>query len=89
MSSYQPLWRLIVRIMEHNMYFLICLLEEWSATFDQNKIIGAVLLDLSKAFGCIPYNLLIAKLNAYEFDKEALKLIYSYLKRKETICMHQ
>ena len=85
MSSYQPLWRLIVRIMEHNMYFLICLLEEWRATFDQNKIIGAVLLDLSKAFGCI----LIAKLNAYEFDKEALKLIYSYLKRKETICTHQ
>ena len=54
--------------MEHNMYFLICLLEQWRATFDQNKIIGAVLLDLSKAFGCIPHNLLIAKLNAYEFD---------------------
>ena len=31
----------------------------------------------SKAFDCKPYDLLIAKLNAYGFDQEALKLIHS------------
>ena len=45
-----------------------------SANLDQNKIIGAVLLDFSKAFYCIPPDLLIAKMNAYGFNSEALKL---------------
>ena len=46
----------------------------------QNKIVGAVLRDLSKVFDCILHDLLIAKFDAYGFDKEALSLIYSYLK---------
>ena len=43
-----------------------------------------MLLDLSKRFDCILHDLLIAKLDAYDFDKEAL--IYSCLKnRKESV----
>ena len=38
---------------------------------------AAILTDLSKAFDCITYDLLIAKLNADGFDQEALKLIHS------------
>ena len=34
---------------------------------------------LPKALDCIPYDLLIAKLNAYDFDQVASKLIHSYL----------
>ena len=37
-----------------------------------------ILTYLSKTFDCICYDLLIAKLNAYGFDKKALKLIYDY-----------
>ena len=36
-------------------------------------------MDLSKAFDCLPHDLLIAKPDAYGFDKEALRLILSYL----------
>ena len=37
-------------------------------------------MDLSKAFDCLPHNLLIAKLEAYSLDCEMVKLVYSYLK---------
>ena len=46
---------------------------------DNKQFCAAILTDLSKAFDCIPYDLLIAKFNAYGFDQVALKLIHSYL----------
>ena len=40
---------------------------------------GAILMNLSKAFNTLNHDLLIAKLSAYGFEHDALKLIYSYL----------
>ena len=53
----------------------------------ENKdYVGAVLMDLSKAFDCVPHDLLIAKIHAYGFDSDTLILFYSYLKnRKQSV----
>ena len=61
-------------------HVLIRLIEEWKFGLDNGYFVGAVLMDLSKAFDCVPHDLLIAKLGAYGFDKSALKYLYSYLK---------
>ena len=62
---------------------LIRLVEEWKEHLDNNEVVGGILMDLSKAFDCIPHNLLIAKLSAYGFDRTALKYIRSYFKKRQ------
>ena len=57
---------------------LISLTEEWRKKLDNNFVVEAVLTDLSKAFDCIPHDMIIAKLSAYNFSHEALSYIYSY-----------
>ena len=64
-------------------HVLIRLIEDWRSKLDNDYLVGAILMDLSKAFDCIPHDLLIAKLHAYGFDEDALVLIYSYLKRRK------
>ena len=59
---------------------LIRLLEEWREKLDKNFIVGAVLMNLSKAFDRMPHDLIIAKLAECGIERETLRLIYSLLK---------
>ena len=58
-------------------YVLICLTEEWKDNLDKDFDIDAVLTDLSKTFGCILQDVLIAKLEVYVLGEKALSYIYS------------
>ena len=58
---------------------LLSLLERWKNVLDKKGYGGAVVMDLSKAFGMLNHDLLIAKLHAYGFSEESLQSIKSYL----------
>ena len=59
------------------------LIEEWKKKLDKNYVVGSILMDLSKAFDCVPHDLIIAKLAAYGFEIDALQYILSYLTERE------
>ena len=53
-------------------------MESWRQILDQNGYSGAVLMDLSKVFDTLNHGIVMAKLDAYVFRKESLKLIFDY-----------
>ena len=61
---------------------LLNLLKNWQKTLDKSGVIEAVLMDLSKAYDCLPHDLLIAKLSAYGFEDSATSLISDYLSKR-------
>ena len=63
----------------NSQYALLSMIEKWKQYLDKNGHAGAVLMDLSKAFDTINHELLIAKLGAYGFNNNALKIIFNYL----------
>ena len=64
-------------------HVLIRLIENWKQSLDSKKFVGAVVMDLSKAFDCIPHELVIAKMHAYSFELNTLVFFYSYLKNRK------
>ena len=39
-------------------HVIMKLVEEWRKNLDQSKFVGSLLMDLSKAFDCVPHDLL-------------------------------
>ena len=59
------------------------MIDKWKKSVDNNKVFGALLSDLSKAFDCINHDLLLAKLSAYSLSFPALKMIQDYLQNQK------
>ena len=62
---------------------LLRLVEDWKMALDQHKCVAAILMDLSKAFDCLPHGLLLAKLEAYGLSGRAVELLGSYLRDRQ------
>ena len=58
-------------------HVLLSLIEEWRTCLDNDKIAGGILMGLSKAFHCLPHDLLIDKLEGHGLGKESLLLLMS------------
>ena len=59
------------------------MIEKLKKSVDNEVVLAVLLIDLSKAFDCIPHDLIIAKLAAHGFDTNSLKLIHSYLSNRK------
>ena len=59
------------------------MLEKWKRSIGRDKVFVALLKDLLKGFVCLNHDLLIAKLNAYNFSLPALTIIHDYLLYKK------
>ena len=60
-------------------HVLINLIEKCRQTLDSREYFGLIIMDLSKAFDCLPHRLFFCKLHKYGVSKEACQLLHSYL----------
>ena len=61
---------------------LLSLTEQWKKEIDNNKLIGLVSMDLSKAFDTLPHELIVLKLKEYGADEATTSLIKDYLSNR-------
>ena len=47
----------------------------WQAKLDSGGYVGTILMNMSKAYGCLSHDLLIAKLEAYGLDVGSLNFV--------------
>ena len=60
--------------------------EDWKKTLDDNKCVAAILMDLSKAFNCLPHNLLLLKLKTYGLSDSAFNLfLVTFIKENSVL----
>ena len=67
---------------KHNtQHALLKMIETWRSMLNKGSKVGAIVMDLSKAFDTLNHNLL-CKLKAYGFDTNALTFIQSYYSKR-------
>jgi len=65
---------------------LVNMVESVKQSLDNGKIVCAVLMDLSRAFDCVPHKLLIAKFRSYGISLAACDVMTHYLRdRKQRV----
>ena len=48
---------------------LLKLLQQWQKELDNSGVVETILMDLSKAYDCLPHDYIIAKLETYGLTK--------------------
>ena len=67
-------------------HVLLKFVEDMKHVLEKREHFGAILMDLSKAFDCLPHPLLICKLHAYGVSLKSCELMISYLSyRKQRV----
>ena len=64
-------------------HLLLTMLEKWKKGIENGAYVSVLFMDLSKDFGTIKHDLLLAKLKAHELSTNAINLMHSYLKNRK------
>ena len=65
---------------------LFTLLYRWQKKLDRFGLVDTVLMDLSKAYDCLPHDLIITKFEAYGLSKSSFNSLLDYLtSRKQRV----
>ena len=62
---------------------LTSLVDNWLTAINENKVVGTILLDLTKAFDLVNHKILLQKLASYKFSPNTLAWFTSYLKNRQ------
>ena len=62
---------------------LLRLVEDWRRALDNDKYVSAILMDLSRAFDCLPHDLLLRKLRTYGLTEKECSIVHSYLSNRK------
>ena len=57
---------------------LLMMIEKWNRALDENMKVGAIFMDLSKAFETLNHRILLAMLKAYGLQPTTLKQMENY-----------
>ena len=58
---------------------LFRLIQSWQKQLHESGLVGTIMMEFSKAYDYLPYDLMVAKLEDYGLAKENLQLISDYL----------
>ena len=64
---------------------LLNMINKWHSCLDNSGVDSTTLMDLTKAFDCLPHELILAKQHAYGVDIKSLKLLQRYLSSRTQI----
>ena len=64
---------------------LLKLLQAWQEELDKFGFASAILMDLSKAYECLPHDFLVAQFEAHGIDTTGLNLIHNYLSNRKQL----
>ena len=65
---------------------LLVMIEKWKTILNEKLKLGALFMDLPKAFDTLDHSVLLAKSSAYGFDNSSLSFVRSYLTNRFQKC---
>ena len=83
MEKYLNALLCVLRKTHSSQHALFKHLQAWREELDISGSVGTILMDVSKAYDCLPHELLVPKFEVYGLNKTGLNLVHNYLSNRK------